>query len=194
MDYNTRKERLILPEYGRNIQMMVNFALTVEDKEQRNRVVRSIIAVMGNMNPHLRDINDFKHKLWDHLAIMSDFKLDIDSPYSPPSKEVLEERPNNIPYNKEEIRYRHFGRIMQKLIRKATEHEDGQEKDKLVEVIANHMKKSYLMWNKEVVSDDLIINALSELSDGKIQTESDLKLTQSKEILARGKRKRIGKK
>ncbi len=195
MDYNTSRRPLILPEYGRNVQKLVEHLMTIEDDKERNRMAGTIINIMGNMNPHLRDINDFKHKLWDHLIIMSNFQVDIDTPYPKPTKEILFTKPNPIPYNTNEITYRHFGRIIEQLIKKAIEFEDGDEKDALIEIIANHMKKSYLMWNKETVSDETIFEALKTLSDGKIDMlNEDLKLQHSREIFSKGKKKRSSKK
>lgn len=192
MDYNTERKDLILPEYGRNVQKLVDYATTIENREDRNRAAKVIINVMGNMNPHLRDISDFKHKLWDHLAIMSDFKLDIDSPYPPPEKEKLYESPNRIPYNTNEITYRHFGRTIELLIDEAVKMEEGDKKELLIEVIANHMKKSYLMWNKETVSDETIFNALKKLSNGKI--DADLRLRTSRDILSKSKKRKSSRK
>jgi hypothetical protein len=181
MDYNSNRKQLVLPEYGRNVQKMVDFALTVEDREERNRVAKSIIAIMGSMYPHLRDVSDFRHKLWDHLAIMSDFKLDIDSPYEAPTKEKLMEKPDQLPYNNQRIRYRHYGKTVEALIAKAIEIEDEKEKNALVLMIANHMKKSFINWNKDSVPDDKIFQDIVELSKGKIQISEDMKLRESKE-------------
>lgn len=193
MDYNTQKPKLVLPEYGRNIQLLVEQLLVIEDREERNNTARGIISIMGNMNPHLRDINDFKHKLWDHLAIMSDFKLDIDSPYPPPSIETLTEKPKQIPYNEQNIRYRYFGKIIEQLIDKASVMEEGEEKNALIEIIANHMKKLYLTWNKDTVEDDIILKTIEELSKGKITIRKDIRLSASKDLMNRPKKKKSSK-
>ena len=141
---------------------------------------------MGNMFPHLRDVNDFKHILWDHLAIMSDFKLDIDYPYEIVRKENLYTRPPRIPYNNSRIRYRHYGKTLERMIKRATEYPQGPEKDQLVKLLATQMKKSFLTWNKESVDDRKIFKDLDELSEGKIVlSEGVHKLTESREILAR---------
>ena len=144
------------------------------------------------MNPHLRDVNDFKHKLWDHLAIMSNFSLDIDSPYPTPTKETFQAKPNRISYNTNEIEFRHFGRTIELLIERAVLMPESEEKEVLIKLIANHMKKSYLMWNKEIVSDTTIFGALKSLSHEKI--DIDMQLRDSREILARNKRKRSSRK
>lgn len=188
MEYNTQQEKLILPEYGRNIQKMVDRIKNVEDREGRNKMALSIITVMGNMYPHLRDIADFKHKLWDHLLIMSDFTLDIDSPYPTPSRESFQDKPKRVPYNNAPIKYRYYGKIIQKLIKRATELADDDEKSALLEIIANHMKKSYLMWNKEVVTDDIIFDTIIELSNGELHIDKDLKLSNSKDLFTKSKK------
>jgi hypothetical protein len=172
MDYNSQRKKLPLPEYGRNIQNMVDYLFTIEDKEKRNRSAQVVIDVMGNLYPYLRDVAEFKHKLWDHLAIMSEFKLDIDYPYDPPTPDILTEKPNIVPYATNKIRYKHYGFIMESLIRKTSEME-GEEKEILVELLANHMKKSYLAWNKDGVDDEKIFQDLKELSRGKLNISPD---------------------
>ena len=177
---------MTLPEYGRNIQNMVDYCVTIQDREERKRCANTIINIMGNMFPHLRDVNDFKHILWDHLAIMADFKLDIDYPYEIIKKENLYSRPPRIPYNNNRIRYRHYGKTLELMIRKATELQPGMEKDQLVRLLANQMKKSFLTWNKESVDDRKIFKDLDELSGSKIVlSEEEHKLAESRDILAR---------
>ena len=171
MKYNTEEKKLVMPEYGRNIQNMVDYCITIQDREERKRCADTIINIMGNMFPHLRDVNDFKHILWDHLAIMADFKLDIDYPYEIVKKEDLYSRPPRIPYNNSRIRYRHYGKTLEKMIQKATEFEPGVEKDQLIKLLATQMKKSFLTWNKESVDDRKIFKDLDELSEGRIVLE-----------------------
>jgi hypothetical protein len=190
MDYNSNRSKLPLPEYGRNLQNMVNHIMTIEDRAERNRAARTIIDVMGTMYPYLRDINDFKHKLWDHLAIMSNFELDIDYPYSPPSPEFFNTPPLRIPYDNNKIKYRHYGKTIEILLEKAAVYEDEKERELLIKLIANHMKKSYVMWNKESVTDDKILLDIEEMSKGKIKC-SDLVLTETKDILFRSQKKPI---
>lgn len=158
MEYNTQKKKLLLPEYGRNIQKMVDHILTIADREERNRAARTVIDVMGNLYPHLRDVPDFRHKLWDHLAIMADFKLDIDWPYPLPSLEKIHEKPEKLPYSSNHIRYKHYGKLVEKLIDKIHELEDPGQKRALIVLTANHMKKSFLTWNKDSVEDEQIYN------------------------------------
>ena len=190
MDYNSDRSKLALPEYGRNLQNMVNHIMTIEDRNERNRAARTIIDIMGTMYPYLRDINDFKHKLWDHLAIMSNFQLDIDYPYIPPSPEFFNTPPLRIPYSNNTIRYRHYGKTIEFLIDKAAVHEDEKERELLIKLIANHMKKSYVMWNKDSVTDDKILLDIQELSKGKIKN-TELTLTETKDILYRNQKKPI---
>ncbi len=193
MEYNTKRKKLILPEYGRNIQKMVNYAKNIEDKDERNKVANAIIDVMGNMNPHLRDINEFKHKLWEHLALMSEFDLDIDFQYVATEAEMQSTKPNQVPYNTNNIKYRYFGKTIVLLINKAIEIEDLNKKDALVETICNHLKKNYIMWNKDVVNDFVIFEALKDLSNGQLVPKEGLRLTESKEISLKTKRKRVKK-
>ena len=177
MQYNTQQKRMPLPEYGRSIQNMVDHALTIEDRAERQRCANTIINIMGGMFPHLRDVPDFKHKLWDHLAIMSDFKLDIDYPFEVIPKNNLDAKPEPVPYPCTKIRYRHYGRTLEVLIQKACEFPEGDEKQNLVALICNHMKKDYMTWNKDTVDDRKIADDLYELSGGKLQmTDEILKL------------------
>jgi hypothetical protein len=186
MNYNSELKKLILPEYGRNIHNMVDYCVSIPDREERQRCANSIINTMGNLFPHLRDISDFKHILWDHLAIMSDFKLDIDYPYEVIKKENLYSKPPRIHYNNSRFLYRHYGKIIEQMIYKASNLEKGEEKDYLIFLLANQMKKSYLLWNKESVEDSKIFLDLEEVSEGQIKRSGeDLKLTENREILAR---------
>ena len=191
MEYNTSWKKLVLPEYGRNIQKMVELTKAEPDRDKRNRMAQAIIAIMGNMNPHLRDIADFKHKLWDHLAIISDFDLDIDSPFAAPEIEKLNERPETVPYNTNASKFKHYGQTIEKMVSVAVNMEEGEMKDILIHLIANHMKKSYLTWNKEAVEDEQIFKDLKILSKGKIDLNiDDNKLTETKDILAKNKKRR----
>jgi hypothetical protein len=184
MNYNTEQKRLALPEYGRNIHNMVDHCITISDKKERQRCANTIISTMGNLFPHLRDISDFKHILWDHLAVMSDFKLDIDYPYEVIKKENLYRKPPRIYYSNSRFGYRHYGKIIEQMIYKANRMEKGEKKDYLISLLANQMKKSYLVWNKESVEDSKIFMDLEELSEGQIRLNAGmLKLIDSREIL-----------
>jgi len=184
LEYNSEREHLIIPEYGRHVQKLVNHCITLENKEERNKMANAIIDVMGNLQPHLRDVPDFKHKLWDQLFIMSDFKLDADSPYPTPSKEELTAKPDALNYPKSASKYRFYGNNIQIMIDTALTWEEGDMKEALVYTIANHMKKCYLNWNKDTVEDFVIFKHLSELSGGKINLTSEAEtLSESKNLL-----------
>ncbi|MAX80819.1 MAG: methionyl-tRNA formyltransferase [Crocinitomicaceae bacterium] len=199
MNYNTTRTHLILPEYGRNIHEMVNHALTIEDRDDRNRAAEAIIVLMGQLNPHLRDVNDFTHKLWDHLFIISDYRLDVDSPYPKPDRERLAEKPDRLQYPTHKIRYRHYGRSIEMMIKAACEMEDGDEKTALTETIANLMKRHYLRWNRDSVDDSVIEKHLRELSAGKLTTPKNFDFEETADILksqrgTNNKKKSSGKK
>lgn len=180
MDYNTSLPKMIIPEYGRNIQKMIDFAITVQDREERNKVARAIIDVMGQLNPHLRDVTDFKHKLWDHIFIISEFKLDVDSPYPKPTAETFQTKPDRVLYPSNDIRYKHYGKTVERIIAKAREYPEGEEKNVLTEQIANLMKRSYLNWNRDSVNDEVILKQLEELSRGELKLDaSALRSTQT---------------
>ena len=168
LEYNTVREDLIIPEYGRHIQKMINYASTRETKEERNKLANAIISVMGNLQPHLRDVADFQHKLWDQLFIMSDFKLDADSPFEKPSKEILNAKPEPLSYPQNFPKYRFYGNNIKIMIDEAVKWDSGEMKDALVLTIANHMKKCFLNWNKDNVEDQVIFDHLYELSETKI--------------------------
>lgn len=177
MKYNTQEKNLPMPEYGRAVQKMVDHAVTIEDRAERQRCANTIVAVMGNMFPQLRDMPDFKHKLWDHLAVMADFKLDIDYPYELVKPEHLHPTPQRLSYPKGNIRYRHYGRCVEEMIKKACDMPEGEERNELLRLIAAQMKKEYVLWNKEGVEDSKIIEDICEYSNGMIRlNESELNL------------------
>ena len=192
-DYNTQRKRMELPEYGRNVQKMVDHIKTIKDRDERNRAAKTIIGIMGNLNPHLRDVGDFKHKLWDHLAIIAEFDLDIDSPYPVPEISKLREKPGEIPYMQGEIRFLHYGRIIELMIQAATELEEGEEKEYLTTLIVNQMKKSYITWNRSQVADEVIINDMRVLSRGKLKMTEGVRILEVKELLPQPKKKPQGK-
>ena len=184
LQYNTKRTQLIIPEYGRHVQIMVNQLVVTEDKEERNKMSKAIIGIMGNLSPHLRDVPDFQHKLWDQLFIMSDFELDVDGPYEKPSRELLEEKPARLPYPQKFPRYRFYGNNLKSMINVAKGWEDGDMKNALVFNIANHMKKCFLSWNKDTVEDIVILKHLAELSDKTLTVKEELlPLTDTAELL-----------
>ena len=185
LEYNTERTGLIIPEYGRHIQKMVDQAVSCPERKERNKMAKAIIGVMGNLNPHLRDVPDFQHKLWDQLSIMSGFNLDVDSPFPKPSKEIFEEKPEKLNYPQNHPKYRFYGNNIKKMIDVATNWDEGEMKKELIYVIANHMKKCFLKWNKDSVDDAIIFNHILELSNGKIKIDKNSKpLTDSKDLIS----------
>ena len=178
LEYNSQREHLIIPEYGRYVQKLINQITAIEDREKRNKGARYVISVLGNLNPHLRDVPDFQHKLWDQLFIMSDFKLDIDSPFPIPTRDVVQLKPERLSYPQNFPKYRFYGNNIKYMIDVARKWEEGELKNALIIVIANHMKKCFLSWNKDTVTDEVIFNHLLELSNG------ELNLTAMKEELS----------
>lgn len=179
MEYNTQKKRLILPEYGRNIQNMVDYALSIEDKEERTKAAYAIVSVMGNLNPHLRDVQDFKHKLWDHLAILSDSNMEIETPYPLPEYEKLHAKPEPVPYQHQKIKFKHYGKTIQDFIDRISEIEDEESKSEYIRLIASHMKIAYCQWNNTSVEDKQILKDLQKMTDYPI--DKDLKLSENKQ-------------
>ncbi len=177
LEYNAERPHLLIPEYGRHLQKLIDQATVIADREERNKAAKYIIQVMGSLNPHLRDVPDFQHKLWDQIFIMSDFRLDVDSPYPIPTKDVIHLKPERLPYPQKNPKYRFYGNNIKYMIDVANSWDEGEMKNALVKVIANHMKKSYLSWNKDTVTDTVIFEHLYELSEG------TLNLLQSSEEL-----------
>jgi hypothetical protein len=176
---------MIIAEYGRHIQKLVDHATHLEKKEDRNEMAHAIIDVMGQLNPHLRDVSDFNHKLWDHLYIMSDFKLDVDSPFPKPEPEHFQSKPRKMPYPENKIRYKHYGKGVERLVGKAVEMEEGEEKEALIYSIANLMKKHYLTWNRSSVEDRHIMLDLKKVSRGNLTVDETLELSSPKELATR---------
>ncbi|WP_090604297.1 DUF4290 domain-containing protein [Parapedobacter koreensis] len=176
-DYNSTRPKLILAEYGRNVQNMVDYICTLPTKEERNRHAQVVIDMMGFLNPHLRDVADFKHKLWDHLHIISDFKIDVDSPYPIPERDAIHPMPELLDYPQHRIRFKHYGHTVEMMIEKAKRIGDLEKRKSMTQSIANFMKMAYVTWNKDSVEDETIITDLHELSNGELQLGSDVSLT-----------------
>ncbi|HDO26709.1 MAG TPA: DUF4290 domain-containing protein [Bacteroidetes bacterium] len=189
MEYNTTREKLRIPGYGRNVQKMIEQTALLEDREQRNRTAYAIVSIMSQINPGVRESSDYQRTLWDHMIIISGFKLEVDGPFPPPSREKLMHKPEKIPYSEGKIKYRHYGKNIEDIIKKAIDYE-GEDKMILIKTIANHMKKSYLAWNRESVNDATIFKHLKELSGGKLELPEDTVLTSTSEFLSRNKQKR----
>jgi hypothetical protein len=177
MEYNTSRGNLIIPEYGRNVQKMVQHCLTLEDREERNLCAKSIVRLMGQLNNQFKDAEDFQNTLWTHLYIISDFKLDIESPFPVPRIEEINTKPNRVAYPNSKVKYRHYGKTIEEMIKKAKDYEEGDEKAHLVKLIAELMKRAYLKWNRDTVRDEIIFKQLKELSDNKIQIPEGMVLT-----------------
>lgn len=175
-DYNSTRNKLILSEYGRNVQNMVSYICDLPSKEERNKYAQVVIDLMGFLNPHLRDVADFKHKLWDHLHIISDFKIDVDSPYPKPSPDAIHYKPKPLEYPHQRIRYKHYGKTVEIMINRAKEIQEPERKEQMVEAIANFMKMAYVTWNKDHVPDETIIKDLRELSNGELELSENVSL------------------
>lgn len=192
MKYNTTRPDLKIPEYGRNIQKMIDYAKTLEDKDERNKVAQAIIKVMGQVSPHLRDVEQFNHKLWAQLFIMSEFELDVDSPFPVPTKESFEKKPDPLPYPQNKIHFRHYGNTIQLFIDAISRYEEGEEKQALTKVVANLMKRTYLMYNRDSVEDSVIQENIKSLSNGKVTLDDPSCLQSTQEILKSGNFKTQG--
>ncbi|MDG1930309.1 MAG: DUF4290 domain-containing protein [Flavobacteriaceae bacterium] len=193
LQYNTERSMLAIPEYGRHIHKMIQQVLAEENKEERNKQAQAIIGIMGNLNPHLRDVADFQHKLWDQLFIMSNFELDVDAPFPKPDAEVLAAPPTPLAYPQSFPKYRFYGNNIKGMIDVIVDWEEGDLKEALVYVIANHMKKCFLNWNKDTVEDKVIFGHLAELSNGKIVINTEDEVLSASENLIRLTNKRFAK-
>ena len=172
--YNTERVKLFVPEYGRNVQKMVEYLKTIEDRDKRNEQARAIIKVMEILNPSVHLQEDFEHKLWDHLYIISGFDLDVDSPYPAPAPESLHERPQVVPIKKKPIKANHYGRNIESIIDLIAEKEDGETKTAMIRSLAIYMRQQYLIWNKDSVSEETIFQDIEKLSDFRIKVPEGL--------------------
>ncbi len=176
MEYNTERPALVISEYGRNIQKMIDYAMSLENREERTRIAYTIVNAMAILNPQIKDYTDFKLKLWDHLYIMSDYKLDCDSPYPMPSPDVVNHKPEKVPYPTYNVKYKHYGNSIMKVIDEAKKIENGPAKDNLAVLIANFMKQSYVNYNRDNVNDDVIFEQLKRISGGDLVVKEDTRL------------------
>ena len=189
MEYNTTRNPLVIREYGRNIQKMIEYLLTIEDKEKRQRNALAVIELMGTLNPHLRNVEDFRHKLWDHLFLISDFKLDVDSPYPKPTRESLKPKPAPLPYPKKHPRYSHLGKNLELLIEKALREPDPEKKTAFAQVIGNYMKLAYNNWHKENVHDDMIRSELAAFTHNQLDYQPGVPMVQAGDSYRNTKRR-----
>lgn len=185
MEYNTGREQIVISEYGRNIQMMIRHLMDIENRRQRTEAAYFVVSVMAQMNQQVRETNDYNHKLWDHLHIIANYELDVDGPYPKPTPEMQKKRPDHVGYQKNNIRYGHYGQYIYDVVKKVKEMEDGPKKQAILVNIANQMKRDYLNWNRDTVNDLLILDDLYKISDGEITLPIDTKLTPTNEILGK---------
>lgn len=185
MNYNTDRNDIEMREYGRHVQKMVDYAITIEDRKERQKVAESIIQLMSILNPQLRNTSDYKQKLWDHLFIISKFKLDVDSPYPIPTEATARIKPSNIPYPQKRIKLKHYGKNVETLVKKAIEIEDEGKKEAFTEIIGNFMKMAYKNWSNEEVSNDLIKGDMIVLSGGELEISEGMNI----ESMARNQQK-----
>lgn len=169
MEYNTTRNDMSMREYGRHIQKMVEYLLSIEDRNKRQQQAQVVIELMGFLNPHLKNVEDFRHKLWDHLFYISDFKLDVDSPYPIPQKETYKQKPDPLPYPKRYPKYSHLGKNLELVVDKALKETDPEKRVGFANAIAYYMKLSYSNWHKELVHDDAIRSELNEITDGQLE-------------------------
>lgn len=168
MDYNTQREKLRLPEYGRHVQEMIEQVKLIPDKEKRNEQIKAVVAIMAILNPQLKDMNDYKHKLWDHVQIIADYDIDIDSPFPIPTRETIQSKPDPIPLETKPVKAAHYGRNIQNMIDVIAAREEGEMKDAMIKTLASYMRQQYLIWNKDSVSEETIYNDIRKLSDGRL--------------------------
>ena len=183
MEYNTEREKIVISEYGRNIQVMIRHLMDIEDRKQRTEAAYFIVNVMAQMNPQVKESNDYMHKLWDHLHIIADYKLDVDGPYPVPTPEMQKKKPDHVGYQKNNIRYGHYGQYIYDVVKKVKEMEDGPKKQAILINIANQMKRDYLNWNRDTVNDLLILDDLYKISGEEITLPMETKLIPTNEIL-----------
>ena len=183
MEYNTEREKIVISEYGRNIQVMIRHLMEIEDRKQRTEAAYFIVNVMAQMNPQVKESNDYMHKLWDHLHIIANYELDVDGPYPKPTPEMQKQKPEHVGYQKNNIRYGHYGQYIYDVVKKVKEMEDGPKKQAILINIANQMKRDYLNWNRDTVNDLLILDDLYKISGEEIALPMETKLTPTNEIL-----------
>jgi len=169
MEYNTTRNHLIMREYGRHVQKMVEHIQSIEDPERRQGNAEAVIELMGCLNPHLKIVEDFSHKLWDHLFLVADFKLDVKSPFPTPTREKLKARPQPLPYPKRSSKFSHLGKNLEDVINKALEEQNPEKRQAFANAIAYYMKLAYNNWHKEVVHDDAIQSELTNITDGQLE-------------------------
>ena len=177
MEYNSARTQLVIPEYGRNVQRMIEYAKELPTREERTTAAKTIITAMSVLNPQIREMTDYKHKLWDHLFVISDFKLDCESPYPMPEQDIIHTKPKRVPYPQKNIKYRHYGSILENVINEVKVMEEGADKKALTDMVANFMKHLYLTYNRDAVNDDVIFEQLKKMSGGLLEVSEGVKLS-----------------
>lgn len=188
MEYNTQREKMIIPEYGRHIQKMVEYCLTIENREKRNEYAKTIIVAMGQVNPSNNQTANYQQKLWDHLFIISDYKLDVDSPYEKPTREQKDEKPSTLKYKNSKITYKTYGALLESLVKNVAQMPDGEQKQGLVNDLAQQMKKLYLQYNINTCDEQVLRNNLERLSNGRIILPAEFQFKSNKELLGLNKK------
>ena len=183
MDYNTQRPKMRIPEYGRIIQQMVDHCCSIPDREERNRAARTIVGIMENMNPEIKEETDYQRKLWDQLSELSNFKLDIDWPYPVITEDVKSQKPERLSYSDGAIKFRHYGKIIESMLQKLEEETDPERSRMLFSDVANYMKRSYVQWKKELIPDDVIFREIVYLTEGRVQVPENIKLGDYKDVL-----------
>ena len=185
LTYNTEKEQIVIPEYGRCVQEMIKKLPEIEDREQRTEAAKYIISVMVQMNPNIKQSSDYEHKLWDHLYMISGYNLDVDSPFTPPIPAEQQKKPQHIGYQNNDIKYGHYGQYLIKMIEAASQEENDEVREALAYSLAGQMKRNYLEWNKSVVNDQVILDDLKTISGGRLVIGDESKLNTNSEILGK---------
>lgn len=194
MEYNTQREHLIIPEYGRNLQKIVQVAVNTEDRDKRTQIAHMIVEIMAQLHSQVKDSPELRHKLWDHLYIISEFKLDVDGPFPKPDEEILTKNPDRLSYPKKDMRFSYYGKNIEMIIDKISNNEDIEDKQAVGIALANNLKKAYLIWNRDSVDDNLIKKHLSELSHGQLTLSEEDQLIATYEVVGRPKKKQAPKK
>lgn len=184
MEYNTQRKKIQITDYGRNIYKLIEKAKAIENRERRNAMANTIINVMAQVNPQVKNDVEYKHKLWDHLMLMSNYELDVDCPYPISRENNIDFTPTPLKYQNHRIQYRHYGKVLEDLIEKIADYPEGEEKETLIELVAHQMKKSYLTWNRDTVNDELIFEQFEQLTNGKLKLKDDFQLKSSKEYIS----------
>ncbi len=184
MEYNTQRKKIQITDYGRNIYKLIEKAKAIENRERRNTMTNTIINVMAQVNPQVKNDVEYKHKLWDHLMLMSNYELDVDCPYPISRENNIDFTPTPLKYQNHRIQYRHYGKVLEDLIEKIADYPEGEEKETLIELVAHQMKKSYLTWNRDTVNDELIFEQFEQLTNGKLKLKDDFQLKSSKEYIS----------